>query len=302
MRMTSTKNSEKLFSYIGLSSPAILVYLAVIAFPVIASIYLGFNDYNVFNFENPLTWVGLQHYKDIFTDEYFYVSLKNNLIIVVISVFVQIPLGFILAYALYRKFVVLRGFFQAMVFLPITISTVVVGILWQKLFMPDGPIVTLLRLLYNNPEYQIQIVNNEHLAMLPIVLVMVWIYTGFFMVIILANLQKIDPSLIEAAAIDGASEFQILMKIIVPNMAGILVTLAIFSIAGSLKSFDLIFAMTQGGPAHITEVLAIYMYNFTFGNRNSYGYGSAVSTIIVVISIFLITFTRKIGDLLIGKE
>lgn len=300
MRMTLTKNSEKLISYVSLASPALLVYLAVIAFPVISSIFLGFNEYNIY--KNAVSWVGLAHYAEIFSDGVFFTALKNNFIIVFISVFIQIPLGFVLAYALYRKVVVLRGFFQAMVFLPITISTIVVGILWSKMFSPFGAVTGFLRFIYNDPNFILTISENKHLSMLPIVVVMVWMYTGFFMVIILANLQKIDPSLIEAASIDGANEFEILMKIIVPNMAGILVTLAIFSIAGSLKSFDLIYAMTEGGPAHYTEVLAIYMYNNTFGNISNYGYGSAVSTIIVVISIFLITFTRGISRQLVGKE
>jgi raffinose/stachyose/melibiose transport system permease protein len=118
-------------------------------------------------------------------------------------------------------------------------------------------------------------------------------YTGIYLVIFLANLQKIDPSIIEAAIIDGASEGQILGYVILPSMLTVVFTTIIFAITGSLISFDLIYAMTTGGPAHYTEVIAIYLYNHTF-RFYKYGFGSAVSMIIVVLSLGLISLLRVI--------
>jgi multiple sugar transport system permease protein/raffinose/stachyose/melibiose transport system permease protein len=113
------------------------------------------------------------------------------------------------------------------------------------------------------------------------------------MVIYIASLQRISPSIIEAAIIDGATEGQILFRVILPAMLNIILTTAIFAIAGSLKSFDLIFAMTGGGPAHYTEVIAIYMYINTFKYYN-YGFGSAVSMAIVGLSLGMISVLRWI--------
>jgi raffinose/stachyose/melibiose transport system permease protein len=118
-------------------------------------------------------------------------------------------------------------------------------------------------------------------------------YTGIYMVIYIANLQRISPSVIEAAIIDGATEGQILGRVILPSMVNIIFTTAVFAISGSLKSFDLIYAMTGGGPAHYTEVIAIYMYVNTFKYYN-YGFGAAVSVVIIILSLGLISLIQTV--------
>ena len=294
------KRKNQILNYMFFVLPALIIFLSVITIPVLTSFGLSFTKYNIY--KNSADWIGLDNYTKMFSDPIFWVSLKNNLIVVVSSIALQIPIGFVLAYILYRKLVRYRLFFQSAVFLPIAISTIVIGILWSKIFSPIGVLPSLLKIILNNPDYMITIFNNKHFAMLPIVIAMVWLYTGFYMIVFLANLQKIDSSILDAAVIDGASEWQILIHIIVPNMAGIITTMIIISIAGSLKSFDLIYAMTQGGPAHYTEVLAIYMYRNSFGSVSNYGLGSAISTIIVILSIVLITITRKIKSVLVEED
>lgn len=210
-----------------------------------------------------------------------------------VSVFGQIPIGFTLAYILYRKMVRGEAFFTAMIFLPITISAIVVAILWQQIFSPVGLYTALMRMIKDDPRYVLRIFEDKTYAIFPILFVILWMYTGMYLIIFLANLQKVNPSMIEAAIIDGASEGQILVSVILPSMTTVLLTTIIFAITGSLTSFDLIFAMTGGGPAHYTEVIAIYMYTNTFKYRK-YGFGSAVSMIIVVLSIGLISLLRII--------
>jgi raffinose/stachyose/melibiose transport system permease protein len=129
-------------------------------------------------------------------------------------------------------------------------------------------------------------------AMIPILVVILWMYTGIYMLIFLANLQKIDVSVIEASKIDGASEMQTLRYIILPALSGVIVTCAILAISGSLKSFDLIFVMTGGGPAYRTSVLSIFMYEKAFRGAPNYPVANAISTIMVVICFLLIGLTR----------
>jgi raffinose/stachyose/melibiose transport system permease protein len=128
--------------------------------------------------------------------------------------------------------------------------------------------------------------------MIPILVVILWMYTGIYMLIFLANLQKIDVSVIEASKIDGASEMQTLRYIILPALSGVIVTCAILAISGSLKSFDLIFVMTGGGPAYRTSVLSIFMYEKAFRGAPNYPVANAISTIMVVICFVLIGLTR----------
>lgn len=269
--------------------PALAVYLAIIAFPIISSFGLSFTDYNIY--KNLAIWTGLANYIKIFKDPIFWFSMRNNFIVIFVSVFGQIPLGFGLAYLIYRKLVKRSGFFQAMVFLPTVISTIIIGILWSKMFSPIGVYPRIIQAITNNPNYTLTIMNSKQLAMIPIGFVLLWVYTGTYLIIFLANLQNIDPNIIEAAQIDGATDGQIFIKIIVPQLYGVIVLTSILAISGSLKSFDLLFAMTGGGPAYYTNLLAIYMYQKSFINYN-YGVGSAVSTVMVFLSIVLVILIR----------
>jgi ABC-type sugar transport system permease subunit len=278
--------------------PALAIYLAVIAFPIISSVGLSFTNYNIY--KNLAIWTGLANYIKIFKDPIFWFSMKNNFFVIFVSVFGQIPLGFTLAYLIYRRLVKRGGFFQAMVFLPTVISTIIIGILWSKMFSPIGVVPRIIQAITNNPDYSMTIMNSKNLAMIPIGFVLLWVYTGTYLIIFLANLQNIDPNIIEAAQIDGATDGQIFRKIIIPQLYGVLVLTSILAISGSLKSFDLIFTMTGGGPAYYTNLLSIYMYNQSFIFHN-YGVGSAVSTVMVVLSIvlvFLIRLARRKIDIM----
>ena len=275
--------------YMAFVLPALSVYLAIIAFPIISSVGLSFTNYNIY--KNLAIWTGLANYIKIFKDPVFWFSMRNNLIVIFVSVFGQIPLGFGLAYLIYRKLVKRSGFFQAMVFLPTVISTIIIGILWSKMFSPIGVVPKIIQSITNNPNYSMTIMNSKQLAMIPIGFVLLWVYTGTYLIIFLANLQNIDPNIIEAAQIDGATDGQIFIKIIVPQLYGVIVLTSILAISGSLKSFDLLFAMTGGGPAYYTNLLALYMYQKAFIFYD-YGVGSAVSTVMVILSIVLVTLIR----------
>ncbi|POR00829.1 sugar ABC transporter permease [Alkalispirochaeta sphaeroplastigenens] len=280
-----TSKTEKRWSYVILVGPAVLIYAAVILFPIIFSLSLSFTRWTGFGTPE---WIGPGNYVRMIQDPVFRIGLRNNLLIVAVSVFGQIPFGFVLAYIVYRKLVRGHQFFETMIFLPITVSAIVVAKLWNQIFSPAGVVTQLVRIIQDNPRYVFSIFENRDLAILPILGVILWYYTGIYMVIFLANLNKISPDVIEASVMDGAKEHQILFQVILPQMTNIVFTTAVFAIAGSLKSFDLIFAMTGGGPAHYTEVIAIYMYFNTFRFYN-YGYGSAISIMIVILSLGMIS-------------
>lgn len=282
--------------------PGFLIYFAVMAFPTIFSFVLSVSNYykggQLFGPKKvDFKLVGFSAYKKIFQDEYFYLALKNNLKIVLISVFGQIPLGFILAYILFRGLVKFEGFFQTVIYLPCVVSTVVIGILFKSFFSPSGAWPAVIRIF--NPSYVPGVNENP---MLSVLLVTLWMYTGTYLIIFMANLQKIDTSIIEAAKIDGANELQALRYIILPALSGVIVTSAILAISGSLKSFDLIYVMTGGGPANRTSVLSIFMYNKAFKGAPNYVIANAISTIMVIISFILIGITKAVEKKLGGKE
>ena len=296
-----SSKGEELRAYWMFILPGFIMYFIVMAFPTVFSLFLSISNYaggSLFNnARNPLKVVGFKAYKVMFQDQYFYLALKNNLLIVFISVFGQIPLGFLMAYLLHRGMVMFRDFFQTIIYLPCVISTVVIGKLWDAIMAPNGALPDIIRIF--NPSYVAG--NSEH-PIIPVLFVILWMYTGTYLIIFLANMQKIDTSIIEAAKIDGATEFQALRYIILPALSGVIVTSCILAISGSLKSFDLIYVMTGGGPAKQTYVLSIYMYDHAFKGAPNYPLANAVSVVMCIISFTLIGITKAVEKKFGGKE
>jgi len=292
MRSSLAKKKEERMAYIILIAPALFLYLFVMAFPAISSILLSISTYRggkIFDVAN-IGFGGLKAYKNIFIDHYFFMALRNNIYIVLISVFGQIPLGFLLAYILFRGHIKGTGFFQAMIYLPNVIAAVIIGILFKRFFMnANSVLLEIQRFIDPSIEF---IPGRNYMFM--ILIVILWMYTGIYMLIFLANLQKIDNSIIEASMIDGANEMQTLRYIVFPALSGVIVTCAILAISGSLKSFDLIYIMTEGGPAYTTSVLSIYMFDKAFRGAPNYPVANAISTIMVVICFILIGITRAV--------
>ncbi|MCL2264821.1 MAG: sugar ABC transporter permease [Treponema sp.] len=291
---------EGRISYAILVLPALALYLIVMAFPTVFSIVLSLTNYRggaVFGNAN-FGFNGIAAYKTVFADEYFYIALKNNIWIVLISVFGQIPLGFALAYILSRGLIKGTDFWQAVIYLPNVISGVIIGILFSRFFLTSNSVWVEIQRIFN-PSAEFVLNKNP---MLPVLIVILWMYTGFYVIIFLANLQKIDVSIIEASKIDGANELQTLRFIILPALSGVIVTCAILAIAGSLRSFDLIFSMTQGGPARRTSVLALYMYDKAFRGAPNYPVANAISTIMIMISFILIGITKFIEKRFASEE
>jgi len=291
MKDMSTKTEENISRAI-LILPALLIYLFVMAFPVVFSVVLSLTNYSggkVFG-NTDFGFIGLKSYKAIFVDNYFYLALKNNMMIVAISVFGQIPLGFVLAYILTRGLVKKTDFFQTVIYLPAVITPVIIGVLFNKFFLSANSIWLEIQRMFN-PAAEFSVSLNP---MGPVLIVILWMYTGTYVIIFLANLQKIDPEIIEAARIDGASEGQALRFIILPALSGVIVTCAILAISGSLRSFDLVYVMTQGGPAHRTSLLALYMYEKAFKGAPNYPVANAISTVMMIISFVLIVITQTI--------
>jgi multiple sugar transport system permease protein/raffinose/stachyose/melibiose transport system permease protein len=284
-------NLSKKLSYLSFVLPAFIIFISVIIFPLGFSIVLGFTQWKGYG---EMKFIGLGNYIRMFQDPVFFIGLKNNIMIVLVSVFGQIPLGLLLAYMLYRKMVVKPNLFEVLIFLPITISSVIIAQLWNRIFSPVGIFTAMMRAFTGNRDYIMTIVEDSNLAIVPIMFVLLWQQTSLFMVIFLANLQRIPYSLIEAAQLEGAGEGKTFIKIIVPMMGYVIFINSVLAISGSFKSFDLVYSMTGGGPAHYTEVIAVYMYNTTFVHQN-YGYGSSLSIIIIIFIVLSLLLTRAVS-------
>jgi raffinose/stachyose/melibiose transport system permease protein len=279
---------NKLAILIGLV-PALLIYLIFSIIPILISIYYSFMDWNGFG---PMEFVGLQNFIDIAKDPIFWKSVKNNIFVVIASVFGQIPIALGLALLLNRK---LKGakIFRTIGFMPVVISTVVISLTWNMLLNSEFGFVNQLLKMIGLESWAQNWLGDPKLAMISVCITIIWQFIGLYFIIFLAALQNVPGEVLEAAEIDGASGWKRTLFITIPMIWDTIILAVILCISGSLKTFDLIYVMTNGGPAHSTEVMAIYMYEKTFSSMK-YGYGSAVSLYIFAFSLLLIWITKMV--------
>ena len=269
--------------------PALLVFVGFILIPLVMS-----GAYSLFEYDGigTMNFIGLRNYTELFTkDRYFPRALGNCFILVAASLLIQLPISLTLALVL-AKGVKGETFFRTVYFVPVVISSMVIGQLWMKIFHSDyGLLNTLIRAL-GVKDFDYSWLSNSGTAFLSTVVPAVWQYIGYHMLIFYAGIKSISPDYYEAAQIDGATKWQTNRKITLPLLAPVIKTCVIFSITGSLRAFDLIYVMTGGGPNHASEVPATLMYNNLF-RRGLYGYGSAQAFFIVIeCLIFTLVINR----------
>lgn len=265
------------YAFVG---PALLTLCAFIVYPIVYSLWLSFHDWNGYTAQwGP--FVGLRNYLDLAQDEIFWKSAVNSVVFVVARTPFEVGIGFALALLLNRE---LRGrsLLRTLFFVPVVLSLIVVTILFQRIFEANaGLLNTSLR------EVGLGVLTRPWLGdtstALPVVIaISIWKNVGFSLVILLAGLQGLPHEVLEAARVDGADRWQLVLKVITPLMRPILAITAMLSIISGLKVFDLIFILTRGGPTYSTEVFATLLYRQAF-ELNDMGTASAIAVIMVVV-------------------
>ncbi len=224
-------------------------------------------------------FVGLKNYIRVFSDGVFYKAVLNSLLLAFASVFLQLPFSMALALVL-AKGVKGENAYRTIFFIPVIISSMIIAQMWMKVYHPEyGLLNTFLRNA-GLEGWQKQWLADGRWALIAVFVPMIWQYIGYHMLLFYSAAKGISPDIKEAAKVDGASEFQIAVKIIIPMIVPMIKASVIFAIIGSLKSFDLIYILTRGGPLHATEVPTMLMYTEIF-TSNRYGYASAMALLII---------------------
>jgi len=268
--------------------PTVIIMLVIVIVPIFISVYYSLLDWDGLG---KGTYIGLQNYKELVADERFISSVKNSLLYVALSVFIQLPISLILALIIAN---IKRGekFYRTTYFIPVIISGVVIGQLWQKVYNGDYGLLNAILGSLNLGHLQQDWLGQEHTALICAFIPNLWQYVGYHMLIMYAGIKSISPEINEAARIDGANKIQTAFKVTIPLLKPVLEVCVTFSIIGALKIFDLIYVLTGGGPFHTTEVPTIYMYKTIFDSFH-YGYGSAIS-IFIILECFVFTLLLKL--------
>ena len=270
--------------------PAVALLIVYMIYPIIETFRISELKWNGFYTAEKIN-VGFDNWTALIHDSLFWNAFLHNVILMVCSILIQIPLGMALATFLDaggRKF----NIFKILWFLPYLMSSVAVGFLFYYLLATNGGLVSGFASLFAGKRTMVDLLGKSPHALYAVIGVVAWQYTPFYMVYFIAGYSNIDTSLYEAAVIDGANRRQYIFKVAIPLLGPIFKTACTMSLIGSLKYFDLIWNMTQGGPTGGTELMATYMYKMSFQKFNM-GYGSAVAAgMFILITVIALLFQK----------
>lgn len=268
--------------------PNLLGFLLFIVYPVFRALIISLTNWNGFM---QMDYVGFSNYVRLFSDSTFNISLQNTLVYTVVTVPLSIIFGILMAVLMNVKIPGIKAF-RTIYFLPQITSMIAIGLVWSLVLAKQGPVNQILMMLGNsNPPKWI---SSSQYALTSVEIVSIWRSMGYNAIILLAGLQGISQELYEAAKLDGANGFQSFLHVTVPMLSPTIFFCLVTQMINSFKVFDIIIAMTQGGPGRATNVLAYFVYNKSFMDSR-FGYASAAAFIMFAI-IMIFTAIQFIGQ------
>jgi raffinose/stachyose/melibiose transport system permease protein len=267
--------------------PALVLFTLFVVLPVGEAAWYSAFNWN--GFGRPTNWIGFDNYRFVFETRAFWLALRNNGLIIAVSLAIQLPLALTLALMLAERFrgaVALRMLF----FMPYILAEIATGLIFSFVYDGDyGLVASIWRAFGAEAPH---LLASTETSMLAVLIVVVWKYFGFHMMLFIAALQSLDKSLIEAARIDGATRSQTLRHVVIPLLYPTIRLSIFFAIVGSLQLFDLVMPLTRGGPADSSNTMVSFLYNNGI-SRMRVGYGSAIGVILFAICVtFAVTYKR----------
>ena len=281
------KIKDNVFSAVFIS-PAFIIYTIFIIVPLIMSLTYSFTKWNGGSVK---TFIGLKNYIKLFTDEDYWQVMKNTGILTLVSLIVQVSMGLVIAYMVYK---LRKGFklFRAVYFLPVVIAPVSIGVMFVLFYNSEfGPINVILDSI-GLSQLKTQWLSNPKVVLYSVIAPIAWQYIGEYFIILLAALQSIPRSLLESAEIDGASSVKQFFHIIIPLLWDVIQVCIILTVTGSLKAFDHAWIITSGGPGNASTFITMSMFKKAFIGRE-FGYGSAMTVTIIVYALLFTYLFKK---------
>jgi raffinose/stachyose/melibiose transport system permease protein len=268
--------------------PALLLFTVFVTLPVLEASYYGFFNWN--GYGPPTKWINFGNYIRALSDPIFHNALFNNLLVILVSAIIQVPLALSVALLISdrtRSSVV----FRAIYFMPYILGEVAAGLIWRYMYDGNYGVVAVSFGWCGLVAPQVR--AEKGWAMAALLVVVIWKYFGFHMALFVAGRQSVSNEVLEAAQIDGASRWQSTLHVVLPMMRPVVVLSLFFSILGSLQFFDMIIPLTDGGPSNSTHSAVSYLYTFGI-KRMRVGYGSAVGVILFIICVLVMVFYKRL--------
>ncbi|EXG85519.1 carbohydrate ABC transporter membrane protein 1, CUT1 family [Clostridium sp. ASBs410] len=268
----------------GYVLPAVITVAVVMIYPLLYTLVMGFFNNTLF-LEAPV-FSGISQYKKLFEDKVFLGSITNTLVWTFGSVFFQFGLGFIMALILHQPFVKGKTLIRILLMIPWVTPSIIGSAVWKWMYNADYGIINFIFSSLGIIEKNQTWLSNPKIAMWSVIAVNTWKMFPFILLMIEASLQSVSKDLKEAAVIDGANVFGIFKNVTWPSIAATCYSTILLMIIWTLNAFTFIYAMTEGGPAHKTEVMAMYIYKRAFMDYD-FGIASAASAVLFALSMFV---------------
>jgi multiple sugar transport system permease protein len=284
-RKTTSKqglNPYDRFASRVLVTPAILGIWVFILFPMLYAIYISFHDYILS--QGGIKAATLENYSSIFGDQLLGSAIKNTMVLTVSVVLLELMIGLGLALLLNQKHIRLRGFYLFVLLIPMLMPPITVGLIWRLLLHPELGIINYSLGLLGLP--QPAWLANQSLAMITIIIVDIWHETSFILLILLAGLTALPDELYEAAVMDGANSVQKFFHITLPLMKPTILVALIIRFIAAMKTYDLVYILTRGGPGTSTETISYYIYKVAFVFLDM-GRSSAMAFILLIFIVIV---------------
>jgi len=265
--------------------PALVVLIGISVVPTVRAVKMSFENREL-RYQTQ-QYVGLENYRKLFSDRRFLNSVRVSALWELVTVGSTIPLAMLLAFFLFEYVPVgARRMMQIILILPVVVPRVSAAYIWRYIYSPIVGIVEyVLRILHAQP---IAVLSDPQAALLAVSVVDVWQWATLFSIIFLGVLQSLPPGPLEAARVDGARNWQVHRYIVLPSIVSPLVSLTLVKMVESLRSFDLIYIMTEGGPGIVTETLDLYAYTTGIGLEGRVSYASSMAVLMLLGT--LVTF------------
>lgn len=275
-------------------TPTILLFALLAVYPVLETLWLSFFEYRL-QFGEVKRFIGLDNFIKLFSTARFYISLRFTVLFTLLTVATEVGLGMLFAQFMNKEYKG-RAFLRIVVLIPWAIPTIVSGFIWRFMVNDQYGIINHIFTSLGLIDSFIPWLSQPGTATAVLVVSDIWKTSPYVSLLVLAGLQNINKSQLEAAAIDGANKFQRYISVVLPALKPVLATATLFRLIQSFKVYTIIVALTNGGPANSTESLTLYTLRTYFDSGN-YGYGSALATVTFLITVLIaLVFLRVIQD------
>jgi raffinose/stachyose/melibiose transport system permease protein len=273
--------------------PALVLCVGLLYYCIGYTVYISTLDWDGVS-PDP-TSAGLNNYSRIFgTDQVFWLTIRHTVVFYLVTFVVQTFLGLVFAVLLHSR-IKLGVVYKVIIFVPVVLAPAIMAPVFRQIYAPDGQLNWILAHVGLGALQQPWI-GQESTALPVIISITIWEFTGITFILYFAAISQLDQSMLEAARIDGAGNLRIVRSVIWPNVRGTTIALAMFGAIGALKTFDVPYLVTVGGPNYATEFLGTYIYRITIP-LSHVGYGAALSVILLVVALVM-----AIGLQLRGRE